>query len=174
MAILHDAQYWENHYSIVFPPPGITREPMAGRKLPIQVKEQTELDFEKLLTEYSEESKMFRFRIPDMNPVHFTMHAFGKTSLVVRWYRLIDKSFDDEALTLCLGGSDPAKDETAISYAFDTVLGQYIGADSAKLYADSLQKEPRPAGVRVHYDVTSYDDQALRVCSTCLAVAFFG
>ena len=173
MASLTHPQYWINHYSFAFPPPGLSRQPAPGKKLAIQIKEQTEADFKSILAEFADSSRMFRLRMPDMEAVHFKLHSFGKTSLVVRWYRQTEQGYDSEAMTLCLGGINTQEDEAAVAYVFDTILGPGLSEQDARVYADNVRKLSRPAGVRIHFDATSYDNQALRVCSSCLAVAFF-
>lgn len=173
MAFLDHPQFWENHYSVVFPPPGVSREPAPGRRLPIEVKLQTEADLRRIIPEFAGSSKTVHISIAGMAPANFTLHSFGRTAMVAKWYRLTEKGLDPEAVTLCLGGVDARDDETAIGYVFDNMLRAYLSHADAAGYANNVRSQPRPAGVRVHFDATSYDNQALRVCSTCLAVAFF-
>lgn len=60
MAFLDQPQFWENHYSVVFPPQGVSCEPALGKRLLIQVKEQAEAALQRIaiqLDAYAPHSK---------------------------------------------------------------------------------------------------------------------
>jgi hypothetical protein len=172
MGLFDKPQFWMNHYSIRFPPPGIRREPKEGRKLPISVKDQTEADFKRELLRPRSPTEMMLLRIPDLPPVIVRMQRVGQTALVAFWLR--GDALATECITLCLGGLDDSEDEGAILIASERLSGgdERVNTMIQQLMGH-IRKEPRPAGAHVHLDELSYDSQALRVCSNCLAVAFF-
>lgn len=174
MGLLDKPQFWMNHYSVRMPPPGVFREPKDGRKLPIAVKERTEADFKAELQRPKSPTEMMMLRIPDLPPVFVRMQRVGQTAFIGHWLRPVGAQFSVEAFTLCLGGLDNAEDEQAIEMAAEKIIG---GHETVRAYVnqmmEGLRKEPRPTGAHIHFDEASYDNQALRVCSSCLAVAFF-
>lgn len=174
MGLLNQPQFWMNHYSVRVPPPGVHRQPKEGPRLPLALKAQTEADFKRELLRPRSPTETMLFRIADLSPVIVRMERVGQTALVAFWLRSTGAALDAEAVTLCLGGLDVGEDEQALAI----VSGKIVGGDERARplvgqLMSQLRAEPRPTGAHMHFDEASYDSQALRICSNCLAVAFF-
>jgi len=169
-------QFWENHYSVRWPPPGCNRQPKWGKKLPIEVKERTEEDYRQMLLTPRTPTQRFMLRIPGLPIVTVRMESVGQTAFIGHWLRGFPIPSGMEAMTICLGGISEADDEIALSIIEKRSLNGKTDSEFTtyvKALVDQVRGHQRPLGGHIHFDEESYDSTALRVCSTALAVAFF-